>query len=116
MIIGQWTVTLQDQDGHIYPLTEITPNDIDRGKSALYQTIPFTGNEKLILTLQSVPIVEQKINVMQDYSANPGKFIFDPGGNPQPGQVWELDEQVQVGDFTLQVVRAELNNANELIF
>jgi hypothetical protein len=116
MIIGQWTVTLQDQDGHIYPLTEITPNDIDRGKSALYQTIPFTGNEELILTLQSVPIVEQKINVMQDYSANPGKFIFDPGGNPQPGQVWELDEQVQVGDFTLQVVRAELNNANELIF
>ena len=82
MIIGQWTVTLMDQEGRIYPLTEITPGDIDRGKTALYQTIPFTGNEELMITLQSVPIVEQKINVMRDYSANPGKFIFDPGDDP----------------------------------
>lgn len=116
MIIGPWTVTLQDQEGRIYPLTEIIPNDIDRGKAALYQTIPFSGNEELFLTLQNVPPIEKEINLMRDYSTNPGKFIFDPGDNPQPGQIWELDQQVQVGDLTLQVVRAELNNANELTF
>lgn len=116
MIIGQWTVTLKDQEEHIYPLTEIQSNNIDRGISALYQTIPFSGNEELILTLQSVPIVGQKINMMRDYSTNPGKFTFDPAPDPQPGQVWELNEQVQVGDFTLKVIRAQLNNSNELTF
>ena len=116
IIIGQWTVSLMDQDGRSYPLTEITMNNIDRGKAALFQTIPFTGNEELILKLQSVPQIEKKINVMRDYSTKPGKFIFNPGVDPQAGQIWELDEQVQVGDLTLNVVRAELNNANELIF
>jgi hypothetical protein len=53
---------------------------------------------------------------MRDYSTNPGKFVFDPGPDPQPGQVWALDEQVQVGDFALQVIWAELNNANEFTF
>jgi hypothetical protein len=116
IIIGQWTVSLMDQDGRSYPLTEITMNNIDRGKAALFQTIPFTGNEELILTLQSVPQIEKKINVMKDYSTNPGKFIFDPGVDPHAGQIWELDEQFQVGDVKFHVVRAELNNANELIF
>jgi hypothetical protein len=116
IIIGQWTVSLMDQDGRSYPLTEITMNNIDRGKAVLFQTIPFTGNEELILTLQSVPQIEKKINVMKDYSTNPGKFIFDPGVDPEAGQIWELDDQVQAGDLTLHVVRAEFNNANELIF
>lgn len=116
MIIGPWTVTLQDQEGHVYPLTEIPSNNFDRGKSALFQTIPFTGNEELILNLQSVPIAGQKISLMKDYSSNPGKFVFDPGSNPQPGQVWVMDEKVQVGEFPVNVIRAELNNANELNF
>ncbi len=116
MIIGPWTVTLQDQEGRIYPLTEITSNNIDRSKSALFQTIPFAGNEELVLTLQSVPIMGNRLNLQRDYSANPGKFVFDPGHDPQPGQVWKLDKLVQVGDLTLQVIRAELNNANELTF
>ncbi|HSM24257.1 MAG TPA: hypothetical protein VK856_05285 [Anaerolineaceae bacterium] len=116
MINGQWTVTLQDQEGRVYPLTEITSNNIDRGKSALFQTMPFTGNEELVLTLQSVPIMDQKLNLQRDYSTNPGKFVFDPGPDPQPGQVWEMDDKVHIGDLTLQLIRAELNNANELTF
>ncbi len=116
MIIGQWTVTLSDQEGRIYPLTEITPGNVDRGETALFQTVPFRGNEELILTLVNVPQIEKNINLMRDYSTNPGKFIFDPGENPQPGQVWELDEQVQVGEFDLHVVKAELINAEEILF
>ena len=69
-----------------------------------------------ILTLQSIPIMGERLNLQRDYSANPGKFVFDPGPDPQPGKVWKLDKQVQVGDLTLQVIRAELNNANELTF
>ncbi len=46
MIIGQWTVALSDQGGRVYPLTEITPSNIDRGESALFQTAPFRGNEE----------------------------------------------------------------------
>ncbi len=53
---------------------------------------------------------------MRDYSPNPGKFIFDPGENPQPGQIWELDEQVQVGEFDLHLVKAELINEEEIVF
>ena len=34
-------------------------------------------------------------------------FTFDPGPDPQPGQVWELDEDLDVGyGHTLQVLRA----------
>ncbi len=116
MIIGQWTVTLSDQEGRVYPLTEITPSNIDRGQSALFQTAPFRGNEDLILTLVNVPQLEKNINVMRDYSTNPGKFTFDPGENPQPGQVWDLDEQVQVGEFDLHLIKAELINAEEILF
>jgi hypothetical protein len=115
-IIGPWTVSLQDQNGKVYPLTEITPSNIDRNKSALYQTTTFKGNESLILKLRNEMQVENKINIMRDYSPDPGKFMFDPGENPQPGQIWELDEKVQVGDTTLYVVRAELFEEHEISF
>lgn len=115
-IIGPWTISLQDKNGMVYPLTEITPSNTDRNKSALFQTTTFEGNEELILSLRNDFPMENKIRILQDYSPNPGKFMFDPGENPQPGQVWELDEQVQVGEFTLQVVRAELLEGNEFAF
>lgn len=116
MIIGPWMVSLQDQNGMVYPLTDITPSNVDRNKSALFQTSAFAGNESLILKLRNDMQLENKINIMRDYSPDPGKFMFDFGDNPQPGQVWELDEQVQVGDATLHVVRAELLGGNELSF
>jgi len=116
IIVGPWTVSLQDKNGMIYPLTEITPSNMDRNKSALFQTSTFEGNEKLILRLRNDIQVGNKINIMRDYSPNPGKFMFDPGENPQPDQLWEMDEHVQVGDTTLHVVRAELLKGNELSF
>lgn len=30
-------------------------------------------------------------------------FVFDPGANPQPGQTWALNQDVQVGEYSLRV-------------
>jgi len=116
MILGQWTVTLMDAQGHMYPLTEITPEIADRGKIIVFQTVPFQGNETLTLALIGVPQITNKINLFRDFSTNPGKFIFNPGQSPQVGTVWNLDERIQVGDFQLRAVKAELTNASELVF
>jgi hypothetical protein len=36
-----------------------------------------------------------------------GSFIFDPGSNPKPGQVWELNQDVDLSDgYSLRVLRA----------
>ncbi len=115
-IIGRWTVTLQDENGAIYPLTEITPDTMDRNRTALYQTAPFTGQERLTLKLQNEIARNGKIQIMRDYYNQPGVFSFDPGENPQPGQTWELDQPVQVGDLTLRVIGAKSLSDKELAF
>jgi len=36
-------------------------------------------------------------------------FTFDTGANPQPGQEWILNQDIQVGDYNLRVISARLN-------
>jgi WD40 repeat protein len=112
-LAGDWTVAMTDAQGRIYPLTNITPETMDAGKTRVYQTIPLTEGEHITLELKSFP-PNQGLTFMQDFSATPGVFTFDPR-SLQVGESMPLDETVDVG-FPLRLTRAQKNSANELLF
>ena len=112
-----WNIVLKGQDGKLYPAIDITPEmmAVD-GSAKIFQTLPFTGNEQLILSLTSFPDAAN-LPVSIDFSVDDAnRFLFDPGDNPVVGQSWPLDEVIQVGDFTLRTVRANLTSPTELQF
>ncbi len=110
-----WGITMQDSEDHIYPLTDITPETIDRSTIRIYQTMSLHGKENLILNLVSFP-PDGKLTMLMDSSANPATFTFDLGNDPQVGQVWSLDRILQVKQFTMHLVNARLKSPRELIF
>ena len=114
-LAAQWGVTMTDDEGHIYPLTDITPETMDIGVTRIYQTVPLQGNERLKLDLVSFPTASA-LPMLMDFSTNPATFLFDPGADPQVGQTWPLDETLQVGQFTLHIVGARMTSPTELLF
>lgn len=110
-----WEITMKDSDGHIYPLTDITPVTMDRSTTRIYETTALHGNEHLVLNLASFP-PDGNISIMMDVSANPATFTFDPGDNPQAGQVWPLDQELQVGQFAIHLISARMASPTELVF
>jgi len=110
-----WGITMKDDQGRIYPLTDITPSTTDIGLTRLYQTVPLQGNEKLTLNLVSFP-PDRDLPMLMDFSTKPAVFTFNPGTDPQVGQTWMLDETLQGGPFTLHVVSARMASPTELVF
>jgi len=106
-LAAPWNVTMTDAEGRVYPLKDITPETLDMGTTRLYETTPLQGNERILLSLVSFPS-EGEIPVFMDFSAAPATFTFDPGQNPQVGQVWLLDESMQAGAFSLHLVGARM--------
>ena len=105
-VIGSWNVTLSDENGVLYPLTDITPEMIaSTGEAHIYKTIPFEGTEKLVLTLVSFP-PSDTLSMSMDFAVDSPGFTFDPGENPEIGQIWELNQTLSVGNFDLKVIRA----------
>ncbi len=112
---GPWNVRLSDQAGRVYPLKDITPDTMDTGKTRIYQTSPFTGTEPLTLSLVVFPDPNE-LPVFEDFSTEGSGFTFDPGIPPKAGQMWELNETIHVGSFTLHIVRATLTAEPGLVF
>ncbi|MDO9300714.1 MAG: hypothetical protein Q7T89_04985, partial [Anaerolineales bacterium] len=103
-------------DGRIYPLTNITPETLaSTGITKVYETIPFNGSEQLILSLTAFPD-PKNLPMSIDFYADAPSFTFDPGANPQVGQTWQLDKTVQVGKYSLHMIRATLAQNTKLIF
>lgn len=112
---NDWNVILTDQNGAIYPAIDITPDTMD-GNAKIFQTSPFKGNEQLTLSLVSF-LDATNLPVSIDFSMDEANsFLFDPGANPVVGQSWPLDEVIQIGGFTLRIVRASLASPTELLF
>jgi hypothetical protein len=60
-----------------------------------------------ILSLAAREVVLQILAI--DFSvSNSPSFTFDPGPNPQLGQTWELDEQLEIAGAPLKITRARL--------
>lgn len=113
---SDWNVTLTDADGRIYPLTNITPETLaSTGTTKVYATVPFNGSEQLILSLTAFPD-PKNLPMSIDFYADAPSFTFDPGANPQVGQTWQLDKTVQVGKYSLHMIRATLAQNTKLIF
>lgn len=112
-LAGDWTVTMTDSQDIIYPLTNITPEGMDTGRTRVYQTIPLPEGEHITLKLTAFP-PNQGLPFAQDFSATPGVFTFDPK-KLQVGESMPLDEIVDSG-FPLHLTRAQKTSANELLF
>ena len=107
---GYWSVTLSDENGSLYPLTDITPELIAQGidDTHIYKTIPFMGSEKLTLKLSIFP-PSGEVYLTKDFPPiNCPTFTFDPGENVEMGQTWKLNQEITAGDFKLKVVSAVL--------
>lgn len=115
-LLSDWNVILTDEDGRVYPLTDVTPETLaSSGTRKVYETVPFRGNEDLTLRLVVFPDSEN-LPMMVSFMLDEAGFIFDPGASPQVGQTWALDETVQVRGYTFHVVGARLVAPNELLF
>lgn len=109
---GYWSVTLSDEKGSLYPLTDITPELIAQGidDTHIYKTIPFTGSEKLTLKLSVFPPSDE-VYLTKDFPPiNCPTFTFDPGEKAEMGQTWKLNQEISAGNFKLKVVGATLTD------
>ncbi len=112
---NDWNVVLTDQNGAIYPAIDITPDTMD-GNAKIFQTSPFSGNEKLTVSLNVFPNAKE-LPVSIDFSMDDANgFLFDPGPDPAVGQIWTLDDVIQIGGFTLRAARVSLVSTTELLF
>lgn len=110
---SDWNVALKDDQGRIYPLQFIESDSQNRSKT--YQTAPFRGGEQLTLSLTAFPD-PNNLPLSQDFWENAPAFTFDPGPNPQVGQTWQLNETLQAGGFTLNIIQAALTAPGTLVF
>ncbi len=111
---GDWNLTITDSKGRIYPLTNITPQTMDSGVTRMYQTVPLQAGERITLDLSSFP-KNRQMPLMIDFSANPGRFTFDPN-TLQIGESVELDQQIEANGYLVQLIGARKISANEFLF
>ena len=114
-VMGQWSVTLSDESGAMYPLTDVTPDTMTSGNTHVYQTLPFTGSERLILTLVMIPPTGT-LSMFADFSGDSSSFMFDPGADLTAGQTWDLDQDLSGKGLGLKVVKATLTDEPGLVF
>ena len=111
---GEWNLTMTDSKGNIYPLTNITPPDMDAGITRVYQTSPVQKGEHIILDLNNFPQTE-RLPLSVDVSINPGKFTFDPN-TLQIGETVDLDEFIDANGYTLHLIGAQKISDTQLLF
>ncbi|MCC6300718.1 MAG: PD40 domain-containing protein [Anaerolineales bacterium] len=104
-VAGQWSVTMTDSQGRLYPLKDITPETMDSSLSRVFETVPLPLGEQIVLNLASFPL-QRGMPLMLDFSGNPGKFTFDPS-QLQIGESVKLDDEIQAGFYTLHLVSAQ---------
>jgi WD40 repeat protein len=113
-IAGLWNLTMVDSQSRIYPLTDITPETMDMGITRVYQTIPLPAGERITLDLTSFP-QKERMPLMLDLSANPGRFTFNPSAL-QIGESMTLNEEIQANGYLLRLNGIRKTTANELLF
>jgi hypothetical protein len=94
-------LSLQDTQGHIYPLT--FEKDLG-GRSAVFQTRPFEGKEKLHLQLNHLLLVSEP-----QEGAAPA-FTLDFGPMPQIGQHLTIDQTLLQGAHQVRISGVTLEN------
>ncbi len=114
-LAGSWHAELMDEKGLPYPVIDITPSELNTGEAKIFQTSSFVGTEALTLSVSAFPYPDS-FPILEEFPPDYAGFLFDPGQDPQPGDVWELDESLPAGPFTLRVVGARMPAENTLVF
>ncbi|MEN6580486.1 MAG: hypothetical protein ABFD05_07620 [Anaerolineaceae bacterium] len=86
---------------YTYPLD--VNNEINQ-ESAGMPGVGWTAQFKAAGLVYPLTISFSGVNI---YLADPGataEFTFDAGSNPQPGQVWNLNQEIQLAEHTLTLV------------
>ena len=110
---ANWNVTLTGTNGKTYPLTEVMTDSNNQSKT--YETMPFHGGEILTLALTAFPDANN-LPMSIDLPIGQSTFPFDPGTDPQVGQSWTLDEQIQAGKYLVHVIGVTQVSPTELLF
>ena len=111
---GDWNLRLTDSLGRMYPLTNITPGDMDAGVTRVYETLPLPAGERLTLDLGGFP-QQGQIPLMLDFLTDRGVFTFDPA----PLQIGEsvlLNQEVYTNGHLLYLKGAQKVSDHELVF
>lgn len=111
---GLWSVTMIDSQGRIYPLTDITPPNMDNNLTRVYRTAPLPVGERITLDLVSFP-PNQGFPLMVDVSVNPGSFSFDPG-ILEVGESIPQDIEIDANGWYLHLTSVQRTTPTELAF
>ncbi|MDP1545649.1 MAG: hypothetical protein Q8L87_06465, partial [Anaerolineales bacterium] len=114
VMAAPWSLQMTDSQGRMYPLTDITPSDMDAGVTRVYQTVPLLAGERIALDLVSFPL-QGRMPLMMDISANPGRFTINPSAL-QIGEAMMLDKEIQANGYLLRLTGIRKTSANELLF
>ena len=113
---GPWGLVLKDEAGKVYPLEEITPATLSSsGNTRIYRTVPFNGDENLVLSLEAFP-ASSGLALLFDLEENAPVFTLDLGREPVIGQIWQVNEVLNSGDLRLKVLSVELEEGLRLAF
>lgn len=96
-------LSLSDQDGKIYPLTDMQTVDLNNETIRVLKTTAMSGTERLSLTLREL---ELSVSFPNPEGA-PG-FRFDPGRSPQIGQRWDLNQTIEANNYKLHFLQVEM--------
>jgi hypothetical protein len=96
-------IILRDSKGEAIPYTEISPETYpEPGEKWLPWSFQITSKQidwPLTMTMEA--------GIVDVLLAEPVSFQFDPGDDPQPGQVWDLNLDFQVEGYALEVLSVE---------
>ena len=71
-----------------------------------HQTV-FAFKVGIAQAIEPLTVILDSVMVELPVDAN---FVFDSGANPQPGQTWQLDQNIQIGEYSLRVVFASADS------
>lgn len=102
---NEWwnTLSLTDQNGTIYPLTDMPTADLNDTTTRVLKTTALNGTEHLSLVLRNLDLTID----FPDSERAP-VFRFDPGPSPQIGQRWDLKQTVEANNYKLHFLQSEM--------
>jgi hypothetical protein len=97
---GTWDMFLEDSEGREIPIEIAEPDDAEVGPYRTpwaFRVFGTSIHTPLTLTLRSTEV----------RLSQPVSFEFDPGTNPQAGQEWDLEQEIEVLGYPVKILSAQ---------
>jgi len=111
---GNWNLTMKDSASRVYPLTDVTPPEMDHSLARIYQTVPLVKGKHITLDLTSFP-PQQGLPMLMDTSASPGNFTFDPA-RLKVGESLSSSMEVATNIGLLHLMEVQRPSPADLVF